>query len=219
MNSLKDSAKKLRKRGKTYSEIKQILNVSIPKSTLSDWCKNLPLPKRYFKKIKAINVKSQKGALKAWKQKKEIKVAKIIDRNKHLSPLLKNRDIALIALSLLYLGEGSKTKRGSLTFGNSDPFIIDMFLDLLRRCYEIDNSKFRCTVQCRADQDIKKLEKFWSKITKIPPSQFYGTRIDKRTIGKKTLKLEYKGVCRIDYFSADIFTELMKLPRILHMGP
>ena len=151
--------------------------------------------------------------------KKEIKVAKIIDRNKHLSPLFKNRDIALIALSLLYLGEGSKTKRGSLTFGNSDPFIIDMFLDLLRRCYEIDNSKFRCTVQCRADQDIKKLEKFWSKITKIPPSQFYGTRIDKRTIGKKTLKLEYKGVCRIDYFSADIFTELMKLPRILHTGP
>ena len=73
--------------------------------------------------------------------------------------------------------------------------------------------------QCRADQDIKKLEKFWSKITKIPPSQFYKARIDKRTIGKKTLKLEYKGVCRIDYFSADIFTELMKLPRILHMGP
>jgi hypothetical protein len=71
MNSLKDSAKKLRKRGKTYSEIKQILNVFIPKSTLSDWCKNLPLPEKYYKKIKAINVKSQKGALKAWKQKRK----------------------------------------------------------------------------------------------------------------------------------------------------
>jgi hypothetical protein len=219
MNDLKNSVKKLRKKGKTYSEIKQILDIFIPKSTLSDWCKNISLPKSYFKKIKVINVKSQKRALKAWKQKKELKVAKIIDRNKHLSPLLKNRDIALIALSLLYLGEGSKTKRGSLTFGNSDPFIIDMFLDLLRRCYEIDNSKFRCTVQCRADQDTKKLEKFWSKITKIPLSQFYEARIDKRTIGKKSIKPEYKGVCRIDYFSADIFTELMKLPRIIHTGP
>ncbi len=219
MNGIKESVKKLRKRGKTFTEIKDCLGIFIPQSTLSNWCKGITLPEKYFEKIRVLNIKSQKRAVEACKQKGAIKIAKIIDNNKHLSPLLKNRDVALISISLLYLCEGFKTRKGSLAFGNSDPFIIDMFLDLLKRCYKIDNSKFRCTVQCRADQDTKKLEKFWSKITKIPLSQFYGTRIDKRTIGKKSLKPEYKGVCKIDYFSADVFIELMQLPRILHAGP
>ena len=119
---------------------------------------------------------------------------------------------------MLYLGEGAKNQRGSLMFGNSDPFIISLFLYLLRYCYNIDESKFRCTLQCRADQNSRKLEKFWFQITKIPLSQFYKARIDPRTIGKPSKKLEYKGVCRIDYFSAEIFTELTQIANIVHEG-
>ena len=94
-----------------------------------------------------------------------------------------------------------------------------MFLHLLRFCYNIEESKFRCTVQCRADQDIAKLEKFWGKVTKIQRSKFYSTRIDPRTIGKKSENLEYKGVCVIYYFSADIFWDLMYIPKIIYKGP
>ena len=93
------------------------------------------------------------------------------------------------------------------------------FLYLLRYCYDIDEKKLRCTVQSRADQNVGELEKFWSKITEIPPSQFYKTRIDSRTIGKKSKKLNYKGVCRIDYFSGDLFIELMQIPKIIYKGP
>jgi len=70
-----------------------------------------------------------------------------------------------------------------------------------------------------ADQNIKKLEKFWSQVTKISLSQFYKARIDPRTIGKPSKKPNYKGVCRIDYFSADLFIELMQIPKIIHKGP
>ena len=90
---------------------------------------------------------------------------------------------------------------------------------LLRYCYNLDESKFRCTLLCRADQNIKKLEEFWSQITKIPLSQFYKARIDPRTIGKPSKKLNYKGVCRIDYFSTDIFIEMTQIPKIIHKGP
>ena len=106
-----------------------------------------------------------------------------------------------------------------MIFGNSDPFIINLFLHLLRYCYNIDESKFRCTVQCRADQDTNRLENFWCRITKIPLVQFYKTRIDPRTIGKPSKKQNYKGVCRIDYFSAELFIEIKLVAEIIHRGP
>ena len=65
---------------------------------------------------------------------------------------------------------------------------------------------------------MSKTGKFWSKITNIPLSQFYKARIDSRTIGKKSKNLNYKGVCRIDYFSAEIAIELMQISKIIHKG-
>ena len=155
------------------------------------------------------------------KEKRKKYLISITDRNKYLSEILENKDVCKIALSMLYLGEGTKNlSRGSLRFGNSDPFIIDLFLNLIRKCYNIDEKKFRCTILCRADQSIKKLESFWSKKTKIPLSQFYKTRIDPRTIGKPTKKSDYKGVCVIDYFSADVFLDLMQIPKTIYKnGP
>lgn len=214
---------KLREKGKTYSEIQNNLKITIPKSTLSYWCKNAKLPKEYYKRIQKIILNNaQKGravALIVNQVKRKKHLRSLLEHNKHLAAIFKNKDTAKIALVMLYLGEGSKTQRGSLKFGNSDPFIISLFLHLLRYCYNIDESKFRCTLQCRADQNIKKLEKLWFRVTKIPLSQFYKARVDPRTIGKPSKKLDYKGVCCIDYFSADIFIELMQIPRIIHRGP
>lgn len=220
---LKEKAIKLRELGKTYLEIQNSLKTTIPKSTLSYWCKNVKLPKEYQERIQKIVLSNaQKGraiALIVNRIKREKYLRSVFERNRHLTAILKNKDAAKVALVMLYLGEGSKTRRGSLQFGNSDPFIISLFLHLLRYCYKIDESKFRCTVQCRADQNIKKLEKFWSNITKISLSQFYKTRIDPRTIGRPSKKLNYKGVCSIDYFSGDVFIELMQIPKIIHKGP
>lgn len=220
---LKKKIIKLREKGKTYSEIQKILKIRVPKSTLSYWCQNIKLPKEYQDKIQKIVLnnakKGRKIALIVNQVKREKYLKSITNRNKHLSTILKNKDTSKIALAMLYLGEGAKNQRGSLMFGNSDPFIISLFLRLLRYCYNIDETKFRCTLQCRADQNIKKLEKFWLKITKIPLSQFYKARVDPRTIGKKSKKLDYKGVCRIDYFSAELFIEIKQIAKIIHKGP
>ena len=222
--NLKEKARSLRKQGKTYSKITKELGVIIPKSTLSYWCRDVKLPDWYEKKIKKMNLKiAEKGraiALIVNRAKRERYLKSITDRNKYLAGSLKNKDTAKIAIAMLYLGEGSKTQKGSLIFGNSSPFIISLFLYLLRYCYDIDEKKFRCTLQCRADQNIKGLEKFWSQITKISLSQFYKARVDSRTIGKPSKKLDYKGVCRIDYFSSDVFLDLMSISKIIYKrGP
>lgn len=214
-NSLKEKVIKLRKRGKTYSEIWRNLGKFIPKSTLSYWCKMVKMPVWYTSKIEKLNkenlTKAQKIACLANKERRRNFLQEIDKKNKGTPNLLNNKKISKIALAMLYLGEGSKTMRGSVMFGNSDPVIIKLFIKLLRYCYAIDEKKLRGTLQCRADQNIKELENFWSRTTAIPLSQFYKARIDPRTIGKPTKKSEYKGVCRIDYFSSTTDLELKRL--------
>jgi len=216
---LKSKAVALRKSGKTYNEIRRMLRRPVPKSTLSNWCHNVSLRPEYKAKIEqAMKKNIHKGralAMAVIRVKREHYLNEVQARIKHLGKIFRNKDVAKIALAMLYLGEGSKTPRSALMFGNSDPRVIRLFVSLLRFCYKIDERKFRCTLQCRADQNIKNLEKFWAEVTKIVPTQFYKARVDARTVGKISKKPDYKGVCRIDYFSADLFNEIMKIIELL----
>ncbi len=215
----KDFARKLRSDGKTFIEIEKILDIKIPKSTLSTWFHGVVMSQESEEKIKA----DRKNKLKEAQKKAVIVSRNIKDKyfrelllsNKPLENLLENKEISKIVLATLYLGEGTKNKRSALVFGNSDPEIIKLFLQLLRRVFNIDEKKFRCTLQGREDQDIKTLELFWSGITKIPLNQFYGARIDPRSKGKASKKHDYKGVCRIDYLSANVFHEIMAVCSVI----
>jgi len=60
----------------------------------------------------------------------------------------------------------------------------------------------------RYDQDGKSLNRFWSRLTRIPINHFYKSYGDKRTEGKPTLKENYKGICAIQYLSVDLQYEL-----------
>lgn len=219
---LKSEAFNLRRMGKTYNEIRKSTGEVIPKSTLSYWFHDLPQTKFYKGRLRKMIVKNiQKARRKALlvnKAKRLEYIHSVKERIKHLPLKLKDKDVAKISLTMLFLGDGSKSTKGSVMFGNSDPMIIKLFLSLLRYCYTIDERKFRCTLQCRADQDIKKLENFWARLTGISSRQFYKARIDPRTIGKPSKKLNYKGVCRIDYFSGDLCMELRQISEMISEG-
>lgn len=214
----KEKAIELRKRGKTYGEIREALGIKIPKSTLSYWCSGILLSRLQRLKIETnANKNIHRGRQVAFainKIRREKYLQSIDTRIAHLVKTMEREDVKKIAAAMLYLGEGSKV-RSTIALGNSNPDIIKLFLSLLRSTYEIDETKFRCTVLCRADQNTTQLEKFWEKITKIPHAQFYKTRIDPRTIGKPSRKPDYMGVCVIDYFSADLFIELTKIGRLI----
>lgn len=209
----------LRSKGKTYSEIQSLLGVKIPKSTLSNWCKGVKMSEANRLKISKLSKENlKKGREKALKNKeiRNLERAKYFEESNNILWERYTNDTATkkIVLAILYITEGHKNK-SSIAFGNSDAGIISMFITLLRTVYEIDESKFRITVQCRADQNPENLKQYWSKITKISPEQFYKPQIDPRTIGKQTKKDDYKGVCRIDYFSASIDKELKYIARNL----
>ena len=100
--------------------------------------------------------------------------------------------------------------------GSSDPRIIIIFLTLLKKCFSFKQAKVRCTVQCRADQNVEELERFWLDVTKIPQEQFYKAQIDPRTIGKPTKKVDYKGVLKIDYLDIKVQLELESLANLVY---
>jgi len=192
-----------------------VLKASIPKSTLSGWCKNVPLPVFYEEKIKKLTSKHlekiRELALLANKKKQEQLLNTLRAKNEHLVKYL-NKDVWKLLLSILYLGEGSKHRSTRvLVLGGSDPKVIQLYLKLLYKCFPLSKKKFRVGIGCRADQNVKELEKYWHSITKIPLSQFHKTQIDKRTIGRKTERKDYKGVCRIVYYDTKIQLELEQL--------
>lgn len=221
---IKNNIRRLRSKGKTYSEIKQILNLKIPKSTISNWCKSVKLPIWYENKINNLNYKSLKKARKyailaslAKKEKFFLKISK--DNKENTYKYLKNKIIKKMLLSILYLGEGVKWRSHSgLMLGSSDPMIVKMYIKLLKQCYDISPNKLKCRISYRADQNIKSLQKHWSMITSISLKNFYKTKPDPRTIGKKTKKNNYKGVCVIMGGSTQIQLELELISKLIEEG-
>ncbi len=220
---LKTKVQSLRLEGKTYSEILALLETPVAKSTLSLWCREIKLSDEQRQRIDVIALektsRARFKALETIRQKRKQYLEEIHRKYSHLaSTMVMNENSAKIALAILQLTEGGK-QGGHLMFGNSDPLVISLFLRLIRLCYKIDEAKFRCTVQCRADQNVSELEQYWQKITNISKRQFYKAQIDPRTKGKKSKNPNYKGVCRIDYLSANIYNELTIINTILCKGP
>ena len=155
----KNQAIILRQQGRTYGEIQELIGKPIPKSTLSYWFHALVLPVVHSNRISQIiagNIKkAQLKAVVVNKARRKKYIEGVIENVVHLPAKLDDKNTAKIALAMLYLGEGAKKSSGSVMLGNSDPQTIRLFLKLLRMCYVLDENKFRCTLQCRADQDIE----------------------------------------------------------------
>lgn len=213
----RDKILKLRSEGFTYKEIQKQLKFIIPKSTFSYICSQAKLPVYYHDKIKKLNKenlkKAQAAAVKANKAKRQIFLEQIERKNKSFLGKI-DKDVAKIALAMLYLGEGAKWKsHKGLMLGSSDSGIIILYLKLLKYCYNINKDKLSCRVMHRADQDINNLEEFWAKVTGVSRTRFYKTKPDSRTIGKPTKNIKYKGVCSVMCGGTAIQLELENLTK------
>lgn len=214
---------KLRKKGKSYSEIQKILNNRIPKSTLSYWCNKLILDKNSLHRLEKMKqrnlIKARVLAVLQNKKKQEMLLKEIENGISHMKNMTSNKDILKMLLAFLHLGEGAKWKshRG-LMLGSSDPTIIQLYMKFLKICYGIDKDKLRCRISYRADQDIRKLERYWAKITGVSLNNFYKTIPDPRTIGKVTRRKDYKGVCVVTCSGTRIQLELEMIPKIILAG-
>jgi hypothetical protein len=91
----------------------------------------------------------------------------------------------------LFLGEGTKKNKFNVTFVNSDPRILQLFLKFLREICGVEERKIKAALNIFSDVNNKEAIDFWNKITKISVDRFNKTTIRKSKGGTYKKKSPY----------------------------
>ena len=133
----------LRKEGKSYSDIKNILKVS--KSALSYWLKDYPLTPKQIATLtsnkKPMQIERFRLTMRA---KREKRLQKVYEESSASLLPLTNREL-LIAGLFLYLGEGAKQTPGQIIVSNTDPNIVKFVLNWYTNVLKIPKDRLELT--------------------------------------------------------------------------
>jgi len=194
---------KLRKNGKTYSEIRKELNIS--KSTLSDWLRSYPLTKRQLILLEKSIKRNKKLAIEKFRvtmqMKRERRLSDLYKQERMYWISLNRREIELAGI-FLYWGEGNKRLNGPIALNNTDPHVLKFMLYWLRNIFKIPQNKIRVHLHLYSDMNIQQEIAFWSQELRLPLSQFNKpyikestrTNIDHKGIGHGTCGLAVNNI-------------------------
>ncbi|MFA4858655.1 MAG: hypothetical protein WC636_05205 [Candidatus Margulisiibacteriota bacterium] len=103
----------------------------------------------------------------------------------------------------------NKTFYWAIEFTNSNPKLIKLFILFLNKCIIIDKNRLKGQLFIYNDLNINKLEKYWSRISKIPLKYL------NKTIIFKAKNVKYKpnpiGTFKVRYHSKVAFTRLAQI--------
>src|SRR3989338_5878558 len=205
-----------RSQGKSYSEITRLFKV--PKSTLSTWL-NKKYASMYSKEKQLAHLAKARPFALAAVQRRIEQVNKRITEN--VASEFKKYPLSEIGLqksilASLYWAEGAKSpKMSGLMLANTDPKMIRLFATLLRKCYPIDERKFRVRLHVHYYHPVRKTRAFWSKIANVPLSQFNKVYLKKRSLTKRFRK-NFMGICFLKYSDSNIRKELLAITEQLY---
>lgn len=211
---LRTRIQRLRSEGKSYAAINEMVGESIAKGTLSYICRDVVLPEWYYQNQLAAQQERLVGMrVKAARTNKFLRIERmmnIYDRALYVINNKSSLNDEKIHLAMLFKGEGAKYQSGyrGLALSNSDSKVLKIYISLLEKVYFIKHEEFPLRVMARADQDLEKLQHYWSQELKAPLCRFYKPFLDARTAGKPTKRLNYKGVCVVSCKGTDIQIEL-----------
>ncbi len=204
----KERAFNLRAKGYSITEIANKL--SIAKSTSSVWLRDVKLNKNALKRLEKKELLSYYETSLRWK-KKGLENKKKYDSLALgiINNIKKDPDHSKVYCSLLYWCEGGKTSDSYLIFTNSDPDLIQTFLNLLRRSFNIREDKFRILMHLHKYHNEEQQKVFWSKLTRISKDLFQKT-YQKSNTGKR-VKEGYQGCISLRYYDAKVAKEISSI--------
>ncbi len=188
-DDLRKRARELRLQGMTYDQIQVELGCS--KSSISLWVRDLPKPerRRTREEASAIARRGWEATLKRRKAERQRTKQAATEEIGTLSP----RELFLLGVGL-YWAEGSKAKphrpQERVTFVNSDPHMIEVFLAWLR-LLGVRPDHLRFHVHIHETADVPAAEQFWQAPTGADASAFGKTSLKKhspRTNRKNTVR-------------------------------
>ncbi|MDD3728950.1 MAG: hypothetical protein PHH50_01350 [Candidatus Pacebacteria bacterium] len=126
----------------------------------------------------------------------------IIDKAKKEIKKISQRDLWLIGTAL-YWAEGSKEKDKSsqVTFGNSDPKMVIIFLKWLNKICKIKKKDiiFRVYLHENSENRLKEVKKYWSRIVGFSEKHFKNVswKRNKISTNRKNIGKKYYGLLSI----------------------
>lgn len=174
----KVKARKLRAQGLSLREISERIKCS--KSSVSGWVRDIPLTTEQILRLKSKQDRGRANAANHPNSPKQV-WAKI--RNDTIASAVKEIPAVPSSLALkvvgtaLYWGEGYKAAVNMVGFSNSDPKMVVLMMKFFKEICEVSESKFRGAVHIHPHLDIIKAEKFWSRVSGIPLTQFHKTQL------------------------------------------
>ena len=180
----------LRLTGLSYGEIMQL--IPVPKGTLAGWCREIRLSAEQAAAIRA-RTGSQLGVPRDTQWRRRVEVEEI-RAEARLFALEHLSDPFWVAGTVLYWGEGAKTKR-SFSVANSDPAALRLFIRWTRAYVEADPI-FVLKLNLHAGNDELMARKHWSQSLELEGAQFYRTFTKPEGTGHRKNHLPF-GVCQV----------------------
>ena len=210
---IKKAVKAERVKGKTYREL--TYEFGIPKSTLSYWFGETlghPFDRAgQIKHLARIRPLAHAAIQKRIQDKHKILQTKLVKEIKQYPT--ENVGTLKLFLAALYWAEGVKNERTSgAIFVNTDRNLCKLYITLLRKCYNIDESRFRIRLHLHYYHGIKETRRFWSKLLEVPENKFGKIYIKKRSVTKR-FRRNFGGICFIRYTDSDLRRELLEISK------
>jgi len=208
---VKEKAISLRRRGYSIKEVAE--NLHIAKSTSSLWLRDISLNKRAKERLLDRRILGQYKASLTWQKKRAVVRQKLEKKTlEALRGVKIDKRQNKIYCGLLFWCKGAKETKYGLRFINSDPELIQTFLGLLRKAFDIDENKFRICLHLHQYHDDKKQKRYWSEIAKIPEGQFI--KIYRKPNTGKRLRKDYPGCASIYYYDVKVARELCAIYKV-----
>ena len=202
----KQKAITMRKKGMSYSQIKDKIKVS--KSTLSGWLSGMPLSEKRIRELRDFSPQRIERYRNTMRSKKEARLNEVYKKVSKDVGSLSERDLFLAGL-FLYWGEGTKRSNYSVVLTNTNPAMLKLFIKWLE-LFNVKRKDLKIKLHLYSDMNIKKGLDFWSKELKIPLSQFRKTYVKKTSLKSITYKNGFgKGTCCAMFDNRDIWEYIM----------
>src|SRR3989338_5759996 len=144
-------ARTLRSKGKSYSEIKELLGVS--KGTLSAWLVDMPLSEVRIRELRALSPRRIERFRETMRKKREVLLSDAYSKAAKDIGVLSKRDTFIAGL-YLYWGEGTKSAPGKVSVANTDPDVLSAFMQWL--CFmDVPVDRIRARLHLYTDMSIQ----------------------------------------------------------------
>lgn len=208
-DDVRAKARELRLQGMTYDQIQVELGCS--KGSISLWVRDLPKPERKRSREES-SVIGRRG-WEATLQRRDVERQAQKQRAADEVGAMTDRELFLLGVGL-YWAEGTKSKpyrtQERVTFVNSDPGMIEVFLAWLR-LLGVDDDHLRFHVLIHETADVMGAERFWADLTGAAPSAFGKTSLKKHSpkTNRKNVGDNYRGCLAVRVLkSAELYRRI-----------